>query len=96
MSRPSASPIAPPELEDEDEEEPDRSWLKLPYEVRLSVVQAGLARLQQQIREACGPEHEYLKLRDDRPPTCPRCQYTDGGLHIRDFGPGVGHWRRDE
>jgi hypothetical protein len=53
---------------------------ELPLEVKLAEMHAALARLQTRIREACGPDHEYVKLRADGFPTCPHCHVTGGGM----------------
>jgi hypothetical protein len=57
-------------------------------EERILEVHTALVRLQARIEAACPGPHVYVKFRDDRPPTCRACGFTDVGLHGSEFGHG--------
>jgi hypothetical protein len=55
----------------------------------LSEARAALQRLQQRIAEQCPGEHRYVRNRDDRPPACPHCRFTDVGLRLDEYSRGT-------
>jgi hypothetical protein len=59
-------------------------------EVRILEVRGRLARLHAKIAEQCPGEHRYVRHRDNRPPWCDACGYTDVGLHLTEFSVSHG------
>jgi hypothetical protein len=61
-----------------------------PLEERIVEVRRRLARLQERIRDQCPGEHRYLPHGDGKLPWCPKCGFTDAGLHRSENGNGHG------
>jgi hypothetical protein len=83
------------DLTDDEDGEESRAWFKVPFEERLRLVRARLARLHATLRAECPGPHEYVAHNDDGPPWCRSCGYADVGLHRSEIGLGRA-WLRSE
>lgn len=50
--------------------------------IAAKVVRVRQAVLAELIADACPGPHRYVQHRDDKPPWCPACRYTEAGQKI--------------